>query len=64
MQHARCVTPGNALGLPSACVPAGLVEGLPVGVLLTGARFSDHLCLDAVEMVESALGLDTPINPR
>ncbi|MBN49902.1 MAG: indole acetimide hydrolase [Spongiibacteraceae bacterium] len=64
MQHARCVTPGNALGLPSACVPAGLVEGLPVGVLLTGARFSDHLCLDAADMVESALGLDTPINPR
>lgn len=64
MTMARCVLPGNALGLPSACVPAGTVEGLPVGVLLTGANFSDHLCLDAAEMIEAALGLDTPIDPR
>ncbi len=64
MQQARCVMPGNALGLPSACVPAGLVDGLPVGVLVNGARFSDELCLDAAEMIEAALGLDTPIDPR
>ena len=64
LMHARCVMPGNALGLPSACVPAGMVDGLPVGVLLTGARFSDHLCLDAAEIIEAALGLDTPIDPR
>jgi amidase len=64
MNQARCIMPGNALGLPSACVPAGMVDDLPVGVLLTGARFSDYLCLDAAAMVESALGLDTPIDPR
>ena len=64
LQHARCVLPANALGLPSACVPAGLVDGLPVGVLLTGARFSDFLCLDGAEIVEKALGLDTPIDPQ
>jgi amidase len=64
LRQARCVMPGNVLGLPSASVPAGLVNGLPVGVLLTGSRFSDHLCLDAAEMVERALGVATPIDPR
>lgn len=64
VRMARCVLPGNALGLPSACVPAGMVDGLPVGVLLTGARFGDRLCLDAAEIVENALGLDTPIDSR
>ena len=55
--------PANLLGLPSACVPAGLVDGLPVGVLLTGDRFADDKTLDAAEAVEAALGLATPIDP-
>ena len=59
----RCVMPANLLGLPSACVPAGIVEGLPVGVLLTGDRFADDKTLDAAEAVEAALGLETPIAP-
>ncbi len=59
----RCVTPANLLGLPSACVPAGLVDGVPVGVLLTGERFADDKTLDAAAVVEAALGLDTPIDP-
>jgi len=59
----RCVTPANLLGLPSACVPAGLVDGLPVGVLLTGDRFADDKTLDAAEIVETALGVATPIDP-
>ena len=59
----RCVMPANLLGLPSACVPAGLVEGVPVGVLLTGDRFADDKTLDAAEAVEAALGLATPIAP-
>lgn len=63
MTQARCVLPGNALGLPSACVPAGVVDGLPVGVMLTGGRFSDHLCLDAAAIIETALGAATPIDP-
>lgn len=63
MTQARCVLPGNALGLPSACVPAGMVDGLPVGVMLTGARFSDYLCLDAAALIEAAIGTATPIDP-
>jgi len=61
----RPVVPANLLGLPSACVPAGLdpASGLPVGVLLTGRRMRDDLCLDAAEAVEARLGLETPIDP-
>lgn len=64
LEMMRCVTPANVLGLPSACVPAGLVDGVPVGVLLTGDRFADDTCLDAAAVVEGALALPTPIDPR
>jgi amidase len=64
----RPVMPANALGLPSACVPAGTmaVDGgeVPVAVLLTGNRFADLTTLDAAEAVEAACGLATPIDPR
>ena len=60
----RPVMPANALGLPSACAPAGLVDGLPVGVLLTGAMYREDLCLDGAELVEAALAPQVPIDPR
>jgi amidase len=62
----RPVVPANLLGLPSACVPADRDEasGLPIGVLLTGARFDDDLCLDAAEAIEQRLALATPIDPQ
>ena len=61
----RPVVPANLLGLPSACVPAGRDEGtgLPIGVLITGPRLREDLCLEAAEAVEARLGLATPINP-
>jgi amidase len=61
----RPVQPANLLGLPSACVPAGRdsATGLPIGVLLTGPRFREDLCLDAAEVIESFCGLVTPIDP-
>jgi len=43
--------------------PANLL-GLPVGVLLTGARLREDLCLDAAEAIEQRYGLETPIDPR
>jgi amidase len=63
LEMMRPVMPANVLGLPSACVPAGLVDGLPVGVLLTADRFGDLAALAAAEVVEAELGLDTPIDP-
>ncbi len=61
----RPVVPANLLGLPSACVPAGRDEktGLPIGVLVTGSRFREDLCLEAAEAIETRLGVQTPIDP-
>jgi amidase len=65
MDMMRPVVPANLLGLPSACVPAGrdAASGLPIGVLVTGRRLRDDLCLDAAEAIEAKLGLETPIDP-
>ena len=63
--HARPVLPANALGLPSAAVPAGVVDGLPVGVLVNGPAWSEMLCLEVAEMIEaSGLAPNVPIDPR
>ena len=61
----RPVVPANLLGLPSACVPAGRDEatGLPIGVLVTGPRLREDLCLEAAEAIEARLGVGTPIDP-
>ena len=65
MELLRPTLPANLLGLPSACVSAGADEatGLPIGVLLTGPRFREDLCLDAAEIIERRYSVKTPINP-
>jgi amidase len=60
----RPVKPANYLGLPGACVPAGMVEGLPVAVQVMGPAFTDLRCLALAGQIEAALGLATPIDPR
>ena len=60
----RFVTPANLLGLPAACVPTGVANGLPTGVQIIGERFREDLCLDAAAAIEAALGVLTPIDPR
>lgn len=61
----RPVLPANLLGLPSISVPAGRDDrtGLPIGVQLTGPMFREDLCLDAAEVIETSLGLLTPVDP-
>jgi amidase len=61
----RPVVAANLLGLPSACVPAGRdsATGMPIGVLLTGQRLREDLCLDAAEAIELHSGIVTPIDP-
>jgi amidase len=65
MELLRPVAPANLLGLPSACVPAArdAATGLPIGVLLTGARYTESLCLDAAAAVEARAPVRTPIDP-
>jgi len=59
----RPVLPANFLGLPAVVVPAGLADGLPVGVQVIGDRFTDLRCLTVATQVEAALGRLTPIDP-
>ncbi len=60
----RFVLPANLMGLPAACVPTGVANGLPVGAQIIGLMYRDDLCLDAAEVVERAVGPLTPIDPR
>src|SRR5579863_5216970 len=59
----RPVLPANLLGTPAAVVPAGMAEGLPVGVQVMGGKYTDLRCLAVAEAIERRLGPLTPINP-
>ena len=60
----RFVLPANLLGLPAACVATGVANGLPTGVQVMGDMFREDVCLDAAEVIESVVGVLTPIDPR
>ena len=64
LEQIRPVLPMNLLGIPAAVVQAGMADGLPVGVQVTGRRFADLTCLSAADQIEQALGVVTPIDPR
>jgi amidase len=59
----RPVLPANLLGTPAAVVPAGMADGLPVGVQVMGWRYTDLRCLAVAEAIEQRLGPLTPIDP-
>lgn len=64
MEMFRFVLPANLMGLPAACVPTGVLGGLPTGAQIIGPRFREDLCLDAAAVIEGAVGVLTPIDPR
>ena len=64
LEMIRFVLPANLLGLPAACVPTGVANGLATGAQIIGPLFREDLCLDAAEAVERAVGVLTPIDPR
>jgi amidase len=47
----------NYLGLPAGNIPIGLIEGRPSGVQIVGQRFREDMILDAMEVVESQVGV-------
>ncbi len=59
----RPVLPANLLGTPAAVVPAGLADGLPVGVQVMGGKYTELRCLAIAELIERRLGPLTPIDP-
>src|SRR5579864_708506 len=59
----RPVLPANLLGTPAAVVPAGMAEGVPVGVQVMGGKYTELRCLGVAEAIEHRLGPLTPIDP-
>jgi amidase len=48
--------PFDVTGHPATSVPAGLVEGLPVGMMVVGRQFDDTTCLRVANAFEEAVG--------
>jgi amidase len=63
-QECATLTAVPVLGLPALAVPTGVVDGLPMGVQILGARFREDLCLAAGEVIEARAGMSprTPID--
>lgn len=48
--------PFDVTGHPATSVPAGLVEGLPAGLMIIGKRFDDATCLRVANHFEQTVG--------
>jgi amidase len=57
------ITPANVLGIPSAAVPTGVIDGLPTGVQVYADKWREDLSLTGAEIIEEALGQICPIDP-
>ena len=51
--------PSCVAGLPGLNIPAGLSEGLPVGLQLVGPQFAENALFRAGHALEQAIGFDT-----
>jgi amidase len=48
--------PFDVTGHPATSVPAGLVDGLPAGLMIIGRHFDDGVCLRVAHALEQAVG--------
>jgi aspartyl-tRNA(Asn)/glutamyl-tRNA(Gln) amidotransferase subunit A len=53
-----CTVPMSLAGIPAISIPCGLSDGLPVGLQIAGAAFSENRLLDAAYALELALEFD------
>ncbi|GAA4029973.1 amidase family protein [Allokutzneria multivorans] len=54
----------SLVGVPAVAVPTGVVDGVPMGVQVIGARFREDMCLTAAEVLERHFGSFTPVTPE
>lgn len=52
----ECVHVNAVAGLPSASVPVGVEDGMPIGVQLAAPAFREDLALAAAQLLETELG--------
>jgi amidase len=52
------------MGLPGLTVSTGMVQGVPVGVMLVAGRFREELLLQAGEAIEQGGAPPVPIDPK
>jgi aspartyl-tRNA(Asn)/glutamyl-tRNA(Gln) amidotransferase subunit A len=50
--------PASLAGLPAISIPAGLSDGLPVGLQIVGPAFAEGRILEAAHALEGALGFE------
>jgi amidase len=49
----------NWVSLPAGVTPIGMIEGRPAGVQIIGRRYREDMVLDAMEVIESHVGVLT-----
>ncbi|MCS7224621.1 MAG: Asp-tRNA(Asn)/Glu-tRNA(Gln) amidotransferase subunit GatA [Armatimonadetes bacterium] len=58
-----CTIPANMAGLPAISLPCGFIDGLPVGLQLTGPPLSEPLLLRGANWIEKQVGLFNCLAP-
>jgi len=51
--NGRLTFPANLFGCPAVSIPAGFVDGLPIGLQITARHFSEPLLLELAAIVEA-----------
>ncbi len=57
----RFCAPVSLAGLPAICLPVAVVEGMPVGIQIVGAPFSEKMLLRAARKISREAGALSPV---